>query len=108
MGQRLSLAKTEKSMNKKLNPNEAPAGYVAVADASARGCSRCAINGMPACDEASCTANRRDDGCGVVFVKREPASLDARLTIRLPAAVKAKAQRIGAAKVIAAIEAVQE
>ena len=100
-------------MTNKLNPNEAPPGYVAVADASARGCSGCAINETPTCNEANCTAMRRKDGHSVIFIKRkawlaEPAPLDARYTLRLPASVKAKAQRIGAAAVIAAIEAAQE
>lgn len=96
---------------KKLNPNEAPAGYVAVADDSALGCSRCAINATIACQDTECTALRRVDGCGVIFIKRETPPLeplDARLTLRLPASVKAKAQRIGAAAVIAAIVAAED
>lgn len=93
-------------MNKKLNPAEAPPGYVAVA---ARGCKGCEIE-YRLCIDVHCTKDLRKDRHSVIFIKRgtEPAALDARLTIRLPASVKAKAQRIGAAAVIAAIEAVQE
>lgn len=101
-------------MNKKLNPAEAPPGYVAVA---ASGCDGCAFrhkeSGCVAPEGVACSWPSRGDGLPVIFIKREttpakPATLDARLTIRLPASVKAKAQRIGAAAVIAAIEAVQE
>lgn len=96
-------------MNNKLNPNEAPPGYVAVA---ASGCNGCEIEDR-LCIDVRCTKNLRKDRNSVIFIKREteplkPAPLDARLTIRLPASVKAKAQRIGAAAVIAAIEAVEE
>lgn len=96
---------------KKLNPNDAPAGYVAVADSSAKGCSRCELNETLLCHQTACTALRRADGCGVIFIRSEtppPEPLDARHTIRLPASVKAKAQRIGAAAVIAAIVAAED
>lgn len=101
-------------MNKKLNPNEAPSGYVAVEDfPGSKACFGREANSIEVCPDAPCTPRRRKDGRSVIFIKpetkpAEPAPLDARLTIRLPASVKAKAQRIGAAAVIAAIEAVQE
>lgn len=44
----------------------------------------------------------------VVAIGSPLPALDARITIRLPASVKAKAMRIGGAAVIAAIEAVEE
>lgn len=92
---------------KKLNPNEAPAGYVAV---EAAGCTDCAWRpGSDACLSVACAAPLRRDGCCVIFVKRQPPEpLDARYTIRLPASVKAKAQRIRAAAVIAAIVAAED
>ena len=108
-------------MNNKLNPNEAPPGYVATpiklanrkGDGPIQSCSGCAFDSLLSCtterDENGCTNADRVDGHNVIFIKRpEPTPLDARLTIRLPASVKAKAQRIGATAVIAAIEAVQE
>lgn len=101
-------------MSKKLNPNEAPTGYVAVAH---YGCTGCAFEPLDDCAPtraaSGCTTKRRKDGHSVIFIRREtapaePAPLDARITIRVPKATKAKAQRIGAAAVIAAIDAVQE
>lgn len=102
-------------MTKKLNPNDAPTGYVAVA--AKQGCGGCAFllpnRQCAMAPNDGCMAFARRDGHSVIFIKREttpaePAPLDTRYTLRLPTAVKAKAQRIGAAAVIAAIEAVQE
>ena len=98
-------------MNKKLNPAEAPPGYVAVA---ASGCDGCAFrhkeSGCVAPEGVACSGPFRGDGVTAIFIKRpaEPAPLDARYSQRMPAATKAKAMRIGGAAVIAAIEAVEE
>ena len=112
-------------MNNKLNQAEAPPGYVATTinmankkgDGPIQSCKGCAFSSLLSCTDErggnGCTKNDRTDGFTVIFVKREPATakpapLDTRYTLRLPAAVKAKAQRIGAAAVIAAIEAKEE
>ena len=101
-------------MTKKLNPNEAPTGYVAAAH---YGCTGCAFDPLDDCwptrAGSGCTPKRREDGQSVIFVKREttpaePLPLDTRYILRLPASVKAKAMRIGGAAVIAAIEAAEE
>lgn len=54
----------------KLNPNEAPEGYVAVYYGKAIGCGKCCFREAPDCLQP-CVANERADGCYVIF-KRKP------------------------------------
>ena len=83
-------------MTKKLNPNEAPPGYVAVA--SSLLCKGCAFDALDSCHAEraghSCTKRDREDGNCVVFIKRteaaKPTPLNSRYSQRMPAAVKAK------------------
>lgn len=53
-----------------LNPKDAPAGYKAVEGRSSENmCSKCAFSSYgPACQNARCTAEEREDGREVYFV----------------------------------------
>ena len=52
----------------KLNPNEAPMGYIAAL--SFRGsCDCCAFKGTQECDDAPCLWEDRNDKCEVYFVE---------------------------------------
>lgn len=53
----------------KLNPNDAPAGYVAKLSLGKR-CDGCEFKYSGGCFTAACTMNARKDGLDVIFVKR--------------------------------------
>ena len=51
----------------KVNPNEAPEGYVAIAEGS---CYGCAFDSN--CSQANCLPGNRYDACSVIFIKKSP------------------------------------
>ena len=57
-------------MMSKIDPNEAPEGYVAVKETFVcRGCALTYLDGD--CLAADCAESNRKDGCNVIFVKRD-------------------------------------
>ena len=52
----------------KVDPNEAPEGYVAVECAECYGCEFSYIS--PECLGAACGSGNRKDGCYVIFIKK--------------------------------------
>lgn len=110
-------------MNNKLNQNEAQPGVafkagqkVVIAKAKGKYRHRLAVGSkvvITMVDGDSLNVKIGDttqwvDESEVVAIGSPLQALDTRYTLRLPASVKAKAQRIGAAAVIAAIEAAEE
>ena len=57
----------------KVDPNEAPPGYVAVDDSNGEvGCSLCSFDfKSKECLSAPCSGSRRKDECYVYFIKRD-------------------------------------
>ena len=53
----------------KVDPNEAPTGYVAVECTECYGCEFSYLS--PKCLGAACGSAHRKDGCYVIFVKRD-------------------------------------
>ena len=53
----------------RVDPNEAPEGYVAVECAECYGCEFSYLS--PKCLGAACGSAHRKDGCNVIFVKRD-------------------------------------
>lgn len=51
----------------KVDPNEAPEGYMAVESES---CANCALINLGDCVSADCNRDVREDGRNVIFVKR--------------------------------------
>ena len=56
----------------KLNPNDAPKGYVAKREKEGESCYGCHLSGLPLCVEKieSCQSRYRRDGCDVIFVRK--------------------------------------
>ena len=52
----------------KIDPNEAPEGYVAVACDGCYGCEF--FHSRPECLGAACSPGRRNDGCYVIFINK--------------------------------------
>ena len=60
---------SEKLTMGKIDPNEAPEGYVAVKETFA--CSGCALTDLDGdCFAAVCAESHRKDGCNVIFIKK--------------------------------------
>ena len=58
----------------KVDPNEAPEGYMAVADGAANACDACDIQYFSRlCMTQECCFDRRKDGCNVRYRKRQTA-----------------------------------
>lgn len=55
----------------KLNPNEAPKGFIAKPYNTRTGCKKCAFRGKVRCYNVPCYTSRKD-GRNVYFVKKEP------------------------------------
>ena len=58
-----------------VNPNEAPKGYMAVAYTTGKSsCEECSFSSHDcgcAAEGVSCLAGKRDDNCGVYFIRKE-------------------------------------
>ena len=56
----------------KVNPNEAPEGYIAIETASCDGCALDAAEHNKLCYQADCSEEDRKDECNVIFIKKSP------------------------------------
>jgi len=56
----------------KVNPNEAPEGYIAIETASCDGCALDAAEHNKLCYQADCLPGNRHDTCSVIFIKKSP------------------------------------